>query len=413
MWESAGRRMAGAVDHACAVAVLGDDPVATAAAAVGVARAQAMHRRVVVIDLLGEHSDLAKIVGDPDAPGITDILEYGVSLRRAAVPVREQPNLFVVPAGIEPPLNPYFLQHPRWRNFAHDFRDAGALMVVVAPALVPGTEKLLDQLDGLVIVRGAAVPATNVPTLADIRLSAQYPQTMRRTPAIARSRIEVEETPKSRALLVALGIVMLLGLAAAVWYLKPWSSGVSPRRAESMAREAARNAAIRAPDLAAAGAPVGDWGIALASVNSTQGAMLRVAQVVDSLPSATYSPTLPTQGGAWWYRVVVGAFPDSAGADSVLVTLRQLGKVPSTTGRVIPTPLALMLADSVSEADAVRRVRELQLGNIPAYALLLRPGRARLYVGAFDSETAAAPLKATLDSLNFQTTLVKRVGSVF
>lgn len=405
--------MAGAVDHASAVAVLGDDPVATAAAAIGVARAQAMHRRVVLIDLLGEHSDLARLVGDPEAPGITDILEYGVSLRRAAVPIREQPNLFVVPAGIETPLNPYFLLHPRWKNFAHDFRDAGALMLIVAPALVPSAERLLDQLDGLVIVRGAAVPSTNVPTLADIRLSAQYPHTMRRTPAIARTRIEVTEPPRSRVFFVALGVVILTVLGGAIWYLRPWSSGLGPRRIAAMAQESARNANIVGGDLAVAGSPNADWTILLASVNSTQGAMLRVAQVVDSMPSATYSPTLPTQGGAWWYRVVVGAFPDSVAADSVLVALRQLGKVPAGSGRVIATPYALLLSDSVSEADAVRRIREMHLGNLPAYALLLRPGRARLYVGAFDSEAAALPLKASLDSLNLQTTIVKRVGSVF
>jgi hypothetical protein len=337
-----------------------------------------------------------------------------VSLRRAAVPVAEQPNLYVVPAGLEAPLQQYFLAHRRWSNFANDFRDAGALLLIVAPALVPGAEVLLDQLDGLVIVRGAAVPSTTVPTLADVRLSAQYPHAMRRTPAIARAQVEVSESPRSRGVLITLGILTLAVLGGAVWYLHPWSSGAGANRARTASADSSATAAPAPPlDLAVAAAPAAHWGIALASVNSAEGAMLRVAQVVDSMPSATYSPILPTQGGAWWYRVVVGGFPDSASADSLLVALRQMGKVRPDIGRVIPTPFALLLSDSISEVDAARRVKELHLGNLPAYALLLRPGRARLYVGTFDSEAEAAPLKALLDSLNIQSTLVKRVGSVF
>ena len=48
-----------------------------------------------------------------------------------------------------------------------------------------------------------------------------------------------------------------------------------------------------------------------------------------------------------------------------------------------------------------------------AYALRVVPGWARVYVGAFDSDSAARTLVATLDSLNLRAALVSRVGSVF
>jgi hypothetical protein len=404
--------MAGALDQVSAVAVLGDDPVATAAAAIGLARAQAMQRRVVLVDLLGEGSDLAALIGDPAAPGITDMLEYGVSLRRAAVPIKEQPNLYVVPAGVEPPLQPLFLEHPRWTAIADDFRDAGALVLIVAPALVPGAEALLNRLDGIVIVRGAAVPATRVPTLADVRLSAQYPHSMRRTPAIARIRIEVDEPRRSRMVLFALGALTLAALSWAVWYLRPWSSGLGPSRAPSALASDSVPLPLRpGPTLDSAAAA--GWGISLASVNSRPGAMLRVAQAVDSLPSPTYSPTLPTPGGAWWYRVVVGAFQDSAAAESTLVALRARGAIQAGLGSAVPTPLALLVADSVPEAEAGLQVIDLRTRSVPAYALRVVPGWARVYVGTFDSDSAARPLMTTLDSLNLRATLVRRVGSVY
>ena len=141
--------------------------------------------------------------------------------------------------------------------------------------------------------------------------------------------------------------------------------------------------------------------------------MLRVAQAVDSLPSPTYSPTLPTRGGAWWYRVVVGAFPDSASAESTLVAWRVRGAIRSDLGSAVPTPLALLVADSLTEAEARAQVTDLRTRRVPAYALRVVPGWARVYVGTFDSDSAARTLITTLDSLNLRATLVSRVGSVF
>ena len=141
--------------------------------------------------------------------------------------------------------------------------------------------------------------------------------------------------------------------------------------------------------------------------------MLRVAQAVDSLPSPTYSPTLPTPGGAWWYRVVVGAFPDSAAAESALVALRVRGAIPADRGSALPTPLALLVADSVTEAEARAQVTDLRTRHVPAYTLRVVPGWARVYVGTFDSDTAARALLTTLDSLNLRATLVPRVGSIY
>jgi hypothetical protein len=414
VWEGAGRRLAGSCDAICAAAILGDDPVATAASALGIARAQSLRRRVVVIDLLGENSDLSALVEDHEAPGITDVLEYGVSLRRAAHPVAGTPNLFVMPPGVESPLHQVFLTHPRWNVLIEDFRDAGALLLLVAPALVPGAESLIDRLDGVLVVRGAALPPVRVPLIADVRLTAQYPPALRRTPALARARIDVEPR-KSRGALLALGAAALLAASAGVWYLRPSSSETAARKGATppAAADSARVAAAAASAIPVAPPPGAGWGVELSRVNSAVGAMLRVAQVVDSFPAPTYSPTLPAPGGARWFRFMVGAFSDSMSADSFLVRLRSQGSAAVGAGRVVRTPLALLVADSIAEPEALHRVADLRSRGLPAYALRTAIGVSRVYVGAFEEEQTAQLLAASLDSLKLRATLVPRVGSVF
>jgi hypothetical protein len=412
VWEAAGRRTGEACDGVFAVAVLGDDPVATAAAALGIARSQALRRRVVIADLLGGNSDLSMLVNDPEAPGVTDMLEFGVSLGRAAHRIAESANRFIIPPGSESPLHEIFFTHPRWGTLVEDFRDAGALLLLVAPALVPASESLLDRLDGVVTVRGAAIPPLKVPVVADVRLSAQHAPPARRTPPMARARM-VPEPRRSRGWLVALGIVVLAALAAGVWYIGPWRA---PGRREALQVVAPRDSSSdSAAAVAAAPATVLvplEWSVEIALVNSLTGVMLRVGQVIDSFPATTYSPILPAQsGGARWYRVVTGASRDSSAADSLLVSLRAKGSA-TEAARVVHTPFTLLVADSVSEADASLQASELRGRGLPAYVMRTAAGQARVYVGAFDSAEAAQTLAAELDSLKLPATLVTRVGGV-
>ena len=100
---------------------------------------------------------------------------------------------------------------------------------------------------------------------------------------------------------------------------------------------------------------------------------------------------------------MTGAARDSAAADSLLVSLRAKGTA-TEAGRVVHTPLTLLVADSLSEADASLQASELRGRGLPA--------GHRLCVGAFDGAEAAQTLAAELDSLKLPATLVTRVGGV-
>ena len=88
-WEAAGRELGETLGDYYAIVVVGPDPVATGAVAVGMARAQAMHRRVAVGDLFGESPPIQELVHTDDPHGLVDSFLYGVSLSRIAYEVPE------------------------------------------------------------------------------------------------------------------------------------------------------------------------------------------------------------------------------------------------------------------------------------------------------------------------------------
>ena len=131
------------------MAILGDDPVATAAAALGVARAQARRRRVFLTDLLGDGSPLAELVPGGDHHGVSDMVRYGVSLGHAAQRVPGMPNLFVVPGGAESPLTDDVLGAEWWSLLFEQVRRSGALVLLAAPSIVPSIDRLVARTDGV------------------------------------------------------------------------------------------------------------------------------------------------------------------------------------------------------------------------------------------------------------------------
>ena len=71
-WEAAGRDFGAALDGYNALVVIGTDPVATGRVAIGLARAQAAHRRVAVGDLFAESPPIQELVTSDDPHGLVD-----------------------------------------------------------------------------------------------------------------------------------------------------------------------------------------------------------------------------------------------------------------------------------------------------------------------------------------------------
>src|SRR5687768_18358868 len=70
-------------------------------AALGVARAESTHRRVVIGDLAGEVAPIQALVGTADPHGIYDSFTFGTSLERVIYPVAGSDNLKLLPSRSE------------------------------------------------------------------------------------------------------------------------------------------------------------------------------------------------------------------------------------------------------------------------------------------------------------------------
>lgn len=418
MWEAAGGRVSHAVDRHTAVAVLGDDPAATGAVALGVARAHAMSRRVFVLDLLGDGQGITAFdAAMMDAPGVSDMVHYGVSMGRAARAHRDTPNLFLVSGGAESPLSDEVLTHRWWQVTTDQIRRAGALLVVAAPAMVPAIGSMARHMDGVLLVGEAYAPAPGVPVVAEVRAAA----TMRSPVAPARVITPPPPPPRRAPRRTALAAVAL-ALAAVAWGSSSWWSPLLARvtgSAEKASRQSARGTDLSLPALPAASprpavqeSPTdAGFSVELVFTNSTEDALAYLAQYTDSLPAVTFAIHSISNDADRWYRILAGAFSDSSAASDYLRRLQRSGRLATGAGAVVRTPFALVLDSAASDALAQLRVSAFRGRQIPAYALRDSSNTWRIYAGAFATELDAALLQIQLDSLNIQSALVTRAGS--
>jgi hypothetical protein len=408
-WVDAGRRIAALLDGVSAVAVVGDNHLATASATIGVARTQALLRRVFVVDLLGDASPLASLSPGADL-GISDMIRYGVSISKVAVPLAESPNLFAISGGADTPLEDEVLTSPRWRTLSDLTHAAGALLLVAAPASAPALSSALRQLDGALIVEGASLPSTDIRKLGEIRAMPERP--VARVPEVAPAAAPVVARRPPRWLVP----VAALAAVAALLLLSPIRGTLTSTWSGSRSDSSERAGSVSPgalPDVPPPPARVQSeaaWSVEFLFTNSEADAMARAASVADSLPAATFSAPVIGADSAAWHRLVSGAFPDSLSAERFLALLRARGALTSG-GVVLYTPFAF-LVDSVLDGSLLPvKIGAYRGRGIPAYALRDSVGVWRIYAGAFATATDGALLKRRLDSLNIQSTLAVRVGS--
>ena len=127
-WEDAGRQVAPVLGSYSAIVVISSDPLAAAYVALGIARAEAEHRRSVVGDLVGDLPPLRSLVREEDPHGITDSFLYGVSLNKIGYDVEGAPNLYVMPSGTDPLIDAEIIGSQRWTKLASGFAPVAALL---------------------------------------------------------------------------------------------------------------------------------------------------------------------------------------------------------------------------------------------------------------------------------------------
>jgi hypothetical protein len=407
------------------VAVVGDDPVATARVALGLARGQALRRHVALGDLFEDDSPLAAF-GDPDDPhGIADAFLYGVSLNRIAQPIDESGNLHLLRPGSETPLQEEVLGADRWRRLAGGFREVGALLIVAGPADAAHMDRLVRMLDGIVLVGGVLPPAEEAPVLAELRVADRAPAVRRPPTVLTPARGASRRAPR----IAALVLLLIAALGALAWMrrddiVQAWERmRTAPPSATSPTDSAPTSAA--ADSVAAAGdtlprlvianpqdsAIASAWTVEMVAMNTIEGAMLRVLALGDSVPATTFAPKL-VGGDTPWFTVFAGASSRRQPVDSLLARLREHGVLAPGAGLVTRAPLALHVAVAGRSAAAAL-IETWRARGVPAYGLLQPDTTVTIYAGAFETEQQAALLARVLRSANIEATLVYRVGSNF
>jgi hypothetical protein len=420
-WEDAGRQIAPVLGSYSAVLITSSDQVAAAHVALGIAAAEANHRRVVVGDLVGDLPPLRSLVKDEDPHGITDSFLYGVSLNKIGYEVEGKANVYIMPTGTEPTIGEEILRSARWKKLAAGFSQVGALLLLVARRDAPGLAELADQMDGVVLVRDGDLPgAPSALVLA--RVPAPTP-----TLKIPLHRIgaRAESWRRHRWLYPAIGGAALLLLAASGLFLAlVRGRQPQPTRARIATTAAPTPPPPRAPpetlyiappanvsDSASASA----FTVELLVANTAEGANLFVRKNGAALPAAAVSPVPIDPERSTWYKVTSGAYTRRYQADSLLLALRQSRVLTDSAGSVARAPLAL-LVDSVPTqggiVDAVRAVLEKYTARgLHVYALIQDDGGARIYAGAFAAADQSAGLIRTLRGAGLNPLLVYRTGS--
>lgn len=432
-WEAAGRALGAKLDRLHAIAVLGSNDAETASVALGIAKLQSRSRRVAIGDLLGDAPPLQTLIKD-DSHGLADVFEYGLSLDRVAQKVENEGELFLLPSGAFISDHAEVMANRRWSKLAAGFREEQALLLIAANVNTPDIENLVQQLEGAILV-GNAVPA-RLPVsrvLGAVRgphpelLPAKAPAPPPRPKYIVRAPM-----PLWKMLAYVFSVMLLVAAAVGYWWMyRPFANAAwapdwlrgPPRGEVPLIVRGLDTAGVAGPDsmmatarhlgvyTAADSAARAPYGVVLITFNTQAGALLELSRNSNTLRAGTFTPVLIR--GTPWFRVVAGAYRDSAAAGALLDTLRARGA--SDAGRAViePFPYALLIERDVADGAVAAKVAALQARNIPAYALAQNNNTARVYAGAFRAPAEAVRLYEDLKNAGIQTSLVYRTGRVY
>lgn len=416
-WEEAGRRAAPLINNYFAVAVVSSDPIAAAEVALGMARAEANHRRAVVGDLVGDLSPLAELVPADDPHGISDSFLYGISLNTIGREVEGEKNLVVMRSGTEPVFDAEIITSRRWERLATGFSEVGALLLLVAQQDTPGLAVLLDHLDGVVLVKDPELP-----TAPDALVLARIPGPARLTvkrgkPPPGEGRVA---STLARRKYVLAGLAALVAVGGATLAAVRYSARQRP--AEAVKRVAPRPMVLAPAETLYVAPPANPedasfaaaFSVEVVAANTAEAANLELRRRGASLPSATVTPVPIGAERATWYKLLAGAFRERRQADSLLAALRTGNVLDDSSGNVIHAPLALLVDSLPSQsgisAELKKTIDGYSTRGIAVYALIQRDGGARLYSGAFERTEQAGGLLKILRGAGLSPLLVYRTG---
>ena len=155
------------------------------------------------------------------------------------------------------------------------------------------------------------------------------------------------------------------------------------------------------------------YSVVLADVSSVTGANGELDQASSrGFPVVSFSPYARADGGTS-YVVISGAFPDSAGADSLLRAVRAKRYRTAAAAHVVRLPYAVLIQKGVSADQSSMFVRAYLSKGLPVYPLLQADGSASLWAGAFRTVEQAQPLVTSFRANGDQPTVTIRTGRSF
>lgn len=415
-WEEAGWRAAPLINNYFAVAVVSSDPLAAAEVALGMARAEAHHRRAVVGDLVGDLAPLSALVQTDDPHGISDSFLYGISLNTIGREVAGEKNLVVMLSGTEPVFDAEIIANRRWERLAAGFGEVGALLLLVAQHDTPGLPLLLEHLNGVVLVRDSELRAAPE-ALILARVPGPARLTVRRESQTPPEKVQPARRNLRKYLWagISAALVLIAGSLATVRFLSPPRPAPAARAAPKAITLAPAETLYVAPpanpeDALSAAA----FSVEVVAANTAEAANFELRRRGKALPSATVTPVPIGAERATWYKLIAGAFLERRQADSLLAALRAAKMLDDSSGSVVHAPLALLVDSLPSQsgisAELKKTIDSYSTRGINVYALIQSDGGARLYSGAFERTEQAGGLIKILRASGLKPTLVYRTG---
>jgi hypothetical protein len=438
-WSAEANRLGESLGRFTCIVVAGNDPDATIEVARGIADVQSAFRTVVIGDLFGDSPGFAPMLSE-DSHGLTDVLQFGVSLGRVLRRVAGYDRLFFAPTGSYFPGHAELFTHPRWPDLIAASRALDHFLVLAAPVDATNLEELVELTDGVILV-GAMTPAQldAARVIAAVEAPQLAPMPGKRVEAnsrarqIARPREPAPPNQPGRRKLPGLtrtGVVGLafsaLLIALVVWLAaRPLDHSLPFDDSEPAAAtpDAASPLLTPRPALETASVPEqgagepsdpgpAEYAVQIMAANTQAGAILKLQENGQSLPAATYSPV--EISGRTWYKVLAGAFTSRDGADSLLASLRTDKLLDSTEGVVVRVPFALRIDSLAASATVSDALAGLRAGRqLPAYALQQSDGWVWVLVGAFETAAQADLYAETLRSVGLSPHVVYRQGRIF
>lgn len=405
-------------------------------------------RRVVLADFHLETPLLHEPLEAENLEGVVDVFLYGASIARSARPVPDR-GFFLIPAGTYAPDVDAIYGHQRWPKVIAGFRDAGASLVLFAPAATANLRTIADSLNKVVLLGAPAKPDVLAPVTASgtgVRAlvvppdsePAPYVGSSRPAappPAAPAPRTADEglhlppppvRTPHrgDRVMKGALWLLLAVAVVAAIGYaavslrpdLMPWAAvGASPAaQSESTATSPAPN--LRGP--VPAGAPL-PYSVRVIAYNSLRAASTPLARLSQEVPAVRFLVSPEEIQGVVYYKVLAGALPDTAQAQRLRGVLVASGAVDEEEAAgawslIEHTPLAFDLGEFRTREAAVAASDSLLTADIPSYTLPIPYSddseRWQLYGGAFADSTAASAMGRLLSAVGVEARLVERKG---